>query len=130
MNDPISITVPIDVGRTSPNARLHHYERGRRNRAAKDAARLVWIGAGRPTLDCPVIVDVVIRRARALDGDNALAACKPVVDGIFNDGLTPADSPKWVTFGTVTQEVGCQHKGRESVEFLVRPANMGIDSER
>lgn len=124
MNDPISITVPVDIARTSPNAltRLMWQERGRRKKTAKEAARVVWVCAGRPRVDCPVIVDIVIRRGRKLDADNALAACKPAIDGLFKDGLVPDDGPRWLTIGEVRQESGKEWKGRECVEFLVRPA--------
>ena len=121
MNDPIRFVILFDVARVSPNQRLNRWERNRRNQAGRLNAFNEWAHAGRPQVDCPVVVDVVIRRARALDHDNAVASLKPCLDGIFKDALTPDDSPRWLTLGEVRQETAKEWKGKEHVEFIVRP---------
>jgi hypothetical protein len=120
---PIVITVPCDPQRTSPNVLVrtpNPYAKGRRIKRARVMARLAWVAAGKPTSDGPVRVDVLIRRGRILDEQNAWSALKPHMDGIFVDGLTPNDGPAWVTLGTVTQETGKQWRGREEIVFTVQ----------
>jgi len=64
---------------------------------------------------------MIVRRGRMIDQDNAIGGSKPLRDGIFNDGLTPDDSPKWVKLGGVEFEVGKQWKDRPEVIFIVEP---------
>lgn len=118
---PATIRVRFDINRVSPNQRLHHMTRARLNRMAREAGRLAWAQAGRPTSSAPVTVDLILRRARAIDQANAWAAAKGAIDGVFVEALTPDDSPKYVRLGTVTQETGKAWKGREECVFVVTP---------
>jgi hypothetical protein len=113
------LTVPFDIGRLSPNRRLHHLERARLTRQARTTGRLAWLQAGRPQAPARVRVSMLVRRGRECDQQNLWAAAKGVVDGVFCGALTPDDSPRWVELGAVTQECGGRWKGREEVVFLV-----------
>lgn len=115
----IRITVPIDPNLTSPNHRLHWGERARRNTRARELARLAWLAAGGPVAAGPVRVSVIIRRERALDPDNAVSCLKPLIDGIFREGVTPDDSARWIAHGAIVQERGKRWRGREEVEFVI-----------
>ena len=120
----IRIVVPWDVSRTSANniVRLRNpYARARLYKRAKDVARYAWMAAGRPTLAPPVKVDIVVRRGRRLDDDNAVSGCKQLRDAIFTDGVTPTDAPRHLTLGTVTQETGAAWKYSPEVEFIISP---------
>ena len=119
------VTVPVDPSRTSLNQRLHWRQRAERGRYAKGAARMAWRKAGAPRAPGPVRVEVIVRRGRLLDTDNAWTGLKPVCDQLFNsrrdaqgEGITPSDSPAWVEM-TVRQETGKQWRGREECEFRV-----------
>ena len=124
--EPIRIVVPFDIARCSPNLRLHWAERNSRNHRAKIAARVAWINAGKPTAEGKVRVSFLVRRGRRLDPDNLLAACKPVVDMLFNakrthGGITPDDSSRHIEIGRIGQETGARFKGHETVELIVEP---------
>lgn len=131
--DAIRILVYADAHATSPNQRLHWTARRQRNRKAEERARLAWIHAGRPRMEGKVTVDVVIRRGRVLDQDNACACLKPFLDRLFcgnrygGEAVTADDSPRYLALGTIRQETGNTWKGREEIEFLVRP--YGDDEE-
>lgn len=114
-----TLVIPWDAGILSPNRVSHRMQRYRIGALGRRAAGLVWVAAGRPRAQSRVRVDITIRRGRALDDDNALAALKPVLDGVFNAALTPNDSLKWVTLGTITQRIDPKWKGREEVQFDV-----------
>lgn len=121
MSAPLAvIIVSWDVQRTSPNQWNHWAERTRRNRAAKDTARLAWLEAGSPMATGPVVVEITVRRGREIDPDNALGGCKPLIDSLFKKAITPDDSRRWVSFRPVEQEAGRQWKGREEVLFVIR----------
>lgn len=120
----IRITVHIDPNRTALNQRLHWRERHRRNKCAKETARLAWLAAGGPRVIGQVRVSVIVRRARALDPDNIIGALKPSFDGIFREGVTPDDSARWIQLGEVTQEIDRRWRGREEVEFLIETAQL------
>ena len=92
----IRIVVPVDPQKTSPNKRMHWGQLARAKQAARQAAHLSWIAAGKPRMGKPVLVTVVIRRGRSIDPDNALAACKPLIDGLFNAAFTPEDTEAWI----------------------------------
>lgn len=117
----ITITIEYDVNRCSQNKREHWRGRAKTHAAARTAARLAWMAAGSPRLSTqPVILDIVVRRAHWLDYFNIHGACKPLIDGIFNDGITRDDSHKYLLPGSITQEISKEHKGREQVVFRVR----------
>jgi hypothetical protein len=115
--DEIRITVPFDVGRLAPNRHLHWAERARIGKAAWYAGRYAWLMAGEPVSCVPVLVQITVRRPRRLDADNALSACKQLIDALLVRGITYDDSPDWVTFASVNQE-RCP-KGQESVTFII-----------
>lgn len=114
-----TLVIPWDAGILAPNRVSHRMQRYRIGALGRRAAGLVWVAAGRPRAQSRVRVDITIRRARALDDDNLVSATKNLRDGVFNAALTPNDSPRWVTIGTITQDIGPQFKGREEVQFDV-----------
>lgn len=116
------ITVPFDCARTSLNQRLHWRERANRNRAAKEAARLAWHTAGCPRAPGKVQVGITVRRGRGLDPDNALSGCKPVIDSLFKQAITPDDSRRWVSFRPVEQEIGKRWREAPEIVFEVEGA--------
>ena len=137
MGGVIRIIVAHDPARTSPNQRLHWAERHRRNDAARAAARAGWLQAGCPVATGLVRISFIVRRARKLDADNALAGCKPIIDALFGQrrrarqpalpGLvTPDDSPRWLTLGEVRQETGARWRRRPEVEVVIESV---IESE-
>ena len=117
---PIVITVPWDAGTLAPNQRMHHMKKYRLTVGARRTAGLAWIAAGRPRATKRVQVDIIIRRARELDADNAVASLKALMDGLFNSSVTPNDSPRWVRLGRVTQEIDAKWKHAETVTFTIR----------
>jgi hypothetical protein len=126
MSESIRIIVGFDVGRLSPNLRLHPTERRRRQRLAKIAARFAWLQAGSPMVEGAVTVSLIVRRGQSLDANAAWAGFKHVEDGLFcrrlnGWGVTPDDSFAWVRYGELRQEIGSDWKGREEVEVIVEP---------
>ncbi len=115
----ITLTVPVDPGMTSPNRRLHWAERNRRNEKAALYAFWAWNHAGCPWVSGPVVVSVHVRRGRIMDDDNLWAGFKPIRDALFKHRITPDDSPRWVTQGTLTQETGRRWVGREECVITV-----------
>lgn len=133
MGDAIRILVHTDIGKLSPNLRIHWQERRRRAKVAAAAAVAAWLAAGSPVADGPVAVSLIIRRGRAMDADNAIASCKAVIDALFRRsrtgaGVTPDDGPRWVHLGDVRQETGGQWRGREEVEVVVVPHDVTLDA--
>lgn len=118
------LTIPIDVNTQNPNRRGKLRSWLQAKAAHKEAAHTMWLLAGKPKASSPVIVSVIIRRYRVLDEDNAWASCKAIFDALFNRnrhlyGITPDDSAKWVTLGTMTQETGGCWYCRPEVEVIV-----------
>lgn len=103
----VTVVVPWDAAVLSPNRsrRRHWAVNAQLSRAAKEAAALAWRAAGSPRVRQQVEVEVVIcRSGRQLDPDNALAALKPVLDGLFGRGrITPDDSARWIRYLPVQQ---------------------------
>jgi hypothetical protein len=99
--------------------------RARRERAAEGDPFLLivvpcgWLKVGRPRLEVPVDVEIVVKRGRVLDPDNAQAGCKPIIDALFKNAVTPDDSQQWVRFTGTRVESGKRWKGREEVEFRI-----------
>lgn len=124
--EPIEIVVPFDPQRLSPNLRLHYLERARRNKRAREAARLGWLQAGRPRMQEPALVTVIVRRPRRIDPDNALAACKSALDELLSPrnngcGVLPDDSSQWVRYSPVEFETGPRFKGKAQIVVLLFP---------
>ncbi len=116
----VRLIVPWDPARLSPNLRLQPSERRRRERASAVAASFARRWAGDPRLEGPVVVRYVVRRARAMDDDNAEAALKHVRDALFNrkrngEGITLDDSPARLSSLGVTFEIAPRYKRREEV---------------
>ncbi len=116
----IRIIVPVDPQQASPNKRGHWAKLAKVKHHHKETAALCWMAAGRPRSRESVHVEVIIRRGRFIDQDNALACCKALIDGLFKDAITPDDSPTWVKSYTIRQEVGSQWKQHPEVEFIAR----------
>lgn len=104
------LVVHFDVALTSPNARSHWSTRSKNNRKAKRAAHEAWLVGGMPISTNPVDVQIVLLRSRELDQDNALAACKSIIDGLFKDRITADDAPAWVYFLPVEQRPHKSHR--------------------
>lgn len=115
-----TLVVFVDVAPLSPNRtrRLHWGQRARLAHAARTEAVKAWLADYRPEATVPVDVRLIVRTSgRTMDQDNLIAACKPILDGLFNSAWTPNDSPEWVRLGEVTQEK-CP-KGDEAVVVTV-----------
>lgn len=123
----LTLSVLWDPHLTSANQRLHWAERARRNKRAKWRAREAWEKSGSAKATGRVRVTLTVRRAKALDGDNLISGCKPIIDGIFKDGVTPDDSAKWVALQTPQQEIAARWKGLEHV--LVTIESEGDDGQ-
>ncbi len=116
----IHIIVPVDAQQASPNQRHGHWRQSAKiKREFKDAAYLCWIAAGRPKADGPVNVNIIIRRGRCIDKDNAIACCKSLIDGLFNKAVTPNDGQEWILNYTVNQETGRVWQYQPEVEFII-----------
>lgn len=116
-----SITVSCDINRLSPNGRLHWREKASRVKAARTRAYFAWKAADSPRFTTPVTVAIHVQRGRVIDADNALACCKPLIDGIFGGNATPDDSAQWVEFLPITFETGDKFRRRETVTFTIQP---------
>lgn len=127
----LRITVKWDSSKTSANRHRgasigRAREWARFQAEARRAARSAWILAGEPRLDCPVRVSLLVRRGRVMDLGNIVGGCKPLMDGIFTNAVTPDDSPKWVAeLGGVKQIAGKEWKGKEEVVFIIEPIEDG-----
>lgn len=126
MGEPIVITVPWDPQRLSPNQRMHWSTRADLARKAKIAAVLGWARAGKPVIEGPVDVSLLVRRGRSIDPDNALAGCKSVLDALCNrrrsgEGVVEDDDATRVRYAPVQFEIGKQWRGREEIVVTITP---------
>jgi hypothetical protein len=127
--DPLRITVRWDVEILSKNRlpRVHPGKRIRLTQEAHAAAGIAYILAGRPELDYPVDVRLIIRRSARMDDDGARTGAGPCRDRIFNrtkhgSGITPDDSDRWYRENEAIEWIIAPHwKHREEVEFVVTP---------
>jgi len=118
----IRIVIPFDPNRTSENRvkSANRFSRSDLHGTAREVARAAWLAAGKPVATGPVRLSIHCRRGRSMDLGNIVGGCKPLIDGVFVDALTPDDGPKWLQrLGGVTQETGACWKGREEVVFTV-----------
>lgn len=116
------IVIRWDVARTADNRTRrggHWSQRARVVKMAREAARLAWLNAGSPTASGKVRLSVICRRARQMDTCNIVGGLKPLIDGVFVNGMTPDDTPKHLELGSVTQETNKRWKGAEEVEFVI-----------
>lgn len=107
----MSIEITIAQVPKSPNQllRMHWRERHKYN---KQIEREVWIAKswegtcpGRPE-HSPVTIDIELRLCghRELDPDNAVGACKPIIDALVSLGIIKDDDPATVLAVNVTQK--------------------------
>lgn len=123
----VTLVIPFDPVRLSPNTPLHWRERARRVKRVHEAARLAWLCAGSPVIeDHPVEVSHIIRRGVKMDPDNALAACKNLNDSLLcrnrrRYGVVADDDASRVRYAPVRFETGRRWKGREEVQVTITP---------
>lgn len=123
----LTLSVAYDLGRLTPNQRLHPQERQRRERTAATAARLAYFQAGAPELAGKARVTLLVRRGRSIDPDHLLAAAEKLINALFcrrrrGYGITEDDSARFVEWAPVQQETGALWKGREEVVLRVEAA--------
>ena len=102
--------INADISPFSPNKRSHWRKKAAQVAAARDLATLAWYGADRPHIRQPVAVELFVERPRLLDHDNAVASCKPFIDGCLSGALLPDDSPEWVWMLTIRQAKRKYHR--------------------
>lgn len=99
------IELPLPPAELSPNARVHHFARAR---AAADTRTDAAYTAMRALDDAGFRAPPRWRRARVTyvwrtrrgahpDPDNAIARCKPVLDGLVDAGVLEND--RWIEIG-------------------------------
>lgn len=119
---PLVLRVEWDPNLLSANRTQEHWRVTHKKKvAARRQFGLAYDAAGRPVWNVPVVVDVVIRRARRMDETNARGALKCGEDVLFKNAITPDDKPAWVAWGTVRQEIAGKWSGREECELTVWP---------
>ena len=106
----MNITLTISQVPKSPNQtlRMHWRERHKYN---KQIEREVWIAKswdgpkGRPELE-RVRIDIELRLCghKEMDRDNAVGACKPIIDALVSLGIIKDDDPETVLAVNVTQK--------------------------
>jgi hypothetical protein len=102
----------------SGNARLHHHERARWNRAWREQTGLTAL-AHRNGGEWPLAfaaVTVTLHSIQELDEDNAYAAVKPVVDGLKGI-LIVDDSREHIRLAVKQKKVS--HRAEQRVEIEV-----------
>lgn len=114
-----TILVSYDPNLLSPNNRYHWAEKALKIKRARMLAKAAWLHAGAPRFTVPVTCKITICRGRMIDADNALAACKALIDGIFGGNATPDDSAKWVSFAPVEVISDKQFKASPRVMFEI-----------
>lgn len=122
----VTLTITGDpIAQLSPNLRINRFERARRVAAWRSHARLAWLAGEQRQCLVRARVDILIRRGRPADPDNALAALKAVIDGLcarpHQRGLLRGDSERDIIYGEIRQETGSQWRGREAVVLCVIP---------
>lgn len=110
---PITFTICFDLNRTNPN-RIRGTWRNKSSRynAAKTAARAWLLSQNVTDLPESCNISLLVRRGRAMDDDNIIAAFKPLRDEIW-----PKDGQ--VRIVDVKQEIGPQWKDREEIVVTV-----------
>jgi len=126
MTAPVTLVVHCDVARTSPNERANKWEMTHRRGVMRLAALQALAAAGYPESTVPVRLDILARRATAMDDDNIVAGSKVARDILTNrakngKGIVPDDTRKWVRLGKVEQEIAPCWKGREQLCLTVTP---------
>jgi hypothetical protein len=116
----ISLVIPIDPNLGSKNrcARMHRAKRTRIKNDALATARNVWKAAGKPRFTTfPVRVQAIVRRGRVMDEANIIGSTTwaAMIDGIFKDGVTPDDSPRYIQWDRLIQVTGKEWARRPEV---------------
>ena len=101
-------TLPLPPVGVSPNARLHWAAKHRAVRAARKCG-WYWFRRFLPAgwepkpvrLDVAYHCPVGSNGYRPRDIQNAIAALKPMIDGMVDAGVVPDDSDQWVRWGEV-----------------------------
>jgi len=103
--------------------RMHWGERRRVRQRWKDEAAVAWLNAGRPRFHRPEVqFRLYYRDARRRDPDNALASCKPILDGL--KGRAFEDDHSGVV--TLLPPVIGVDRGWPRVEILIREQGEGV----
>jgi hypothetical protein len=115
---PIVINVPVNLrDLPGPNFRGNWGKHHRLKAAARLTASWAWAGAGKPRIDGPVVVDVLMAYPPPrLDDDNEVGGLKVLRDAVFNNAVTKDDSQRLVRYGKI-QWLECH---RPFVKFTVR----------
>jgi crossover junction endodeoxyribonuclease RusA len=107
--NPFTATLPLPSANLSPNGRLHW---GTKASAVKTARKESWYWFRRflpvDWIRVPVRIDVVYHCPknshgyRPRDIENAIAAMKPMIDGMVDAGVIPDDNATWLEWGKFT----------------------------
>lgn len=117
------VTVHFDVHLTSDNSlrcTRSPFKRGRLVKKGREAGYLAWLEAGKPHFPPNARFNVLVRRGRVIDKQAVVGGLKPVIDGIYTDGLNVDDS--LVMIGDIQIVSGKDWKGREQVELRLDKA--------
>lgn len=123
MTELCRIVVEADPNECSPNRRRKLRSYLRAKKAHRLAAQVAWHQAGKPVAVGRICVDVIVRRGRTMDEDNARAGLKHIFDGLFKRAITPDDSREYVELGALRMETGAHWKARPEVEVIVMQAS-------
>jgi Holliday junction resolvase RusA-like endonuclease len=109
----VTLSIPLLSRLPSPNDRLHHMERARMVKQARDMSRLmIRSEMARLNIDDatgPRRLTVTLLRGkgeRMLDADNAYGCCKSVLDACVDARLLLSDDVKGLTSYRVNQTRG------------------------
>ena len=84
-DEPVSLNVSYNQ---------HWAVRSHRNKRLLDTVFVAaWNAGWRKSMPKFTTVEVVIRNWRG-DVDNAIAGCKPIIDGLWRNDIIPGDNPK------------------------------------
>ena len=113
-------TVEFDLHRLNPNKRLHWRARWKLDNVLKQAVNFAWLQQGAVSLAGKKIAyELVVYRARRVDDDNLIAACKAGRDELFRLCDIKSDSPLWVRILRVEQKPGKEWRGKERFDIIV-----------
>lgn len=101
-------TIPLPSTRLSPNLRKHWADFRSAVRAGRKEG-WYWFRRWKPAdwKPVPVRINVLYHCPKSAAGykprdiENAIAAMKPMIDGMVDAGVIPDDSSRWLTWGEV-----------------------------
>lgn len=116
----LMIRIPGDIVKDlSPNTRLHWREKAKRVAAWRERGHLAWLSGERREFPGKVSAEITIRRARAVDPDNALSSCKAAIDSLVRregqPGPLRGDTLKDLRIESVEQQTGKEWQGKEEI---------------